>query len=89
MCNVVHYRSLTRTSRNQNDRIAPEVGLCYPRAPAWCPYRLQFYFNGHNWLASEMRQKGVQFEAFDNSHSILTVSSDTNREAAISLFLRP
>lgn len=26
-------------------------GLCYLRVPTWCPFRLQCYFNGHNYLA--------------------------------------
>ena len=26
-------------------------GLCYLRVPTWCPFRLQFYWNGHSWLA--------------------------------------
>ena len=43
------------------------LGLCYPRAPTWCPIRLRFYFNGHNWLASKRRQKGIAFEALANS----------------------
>ena len=25
-----------------------QLGLCYLRVPTWCPFRLQFYFNGHN-----------------------------------------
>jgi hypothetical protein len=47
--------------------IDPQLGLCYLRVPTWCPFRLQFYFNGHNWLASRMRKKGIAFEALDNS----------------------
>jgi len=27
-----------------------ELGLCYIRVPTWCPFRLQFYMNGHNLL---------------------------------------
>ena len=30
----------------------PEFGLCYLRVPTWAPFSRQFYFNGHNWLAS-------------------------------------
>ena len=47
--------------------IDAQLGLCYLRVPTWCPFRLQFYFNGHNWLASKMRRKGIAFEALDNS----------------------
>ena len=32
--------------------IDAEFGLCYLRVPTWAPFRLQFYCNGHNWLAA-------------------------------------
>ena len=32
--------------------IDKNLGLCYVRLPTWCPFRLQIYFNGHNWLSS-------------------------------------
>ena len=31
--------------------IDAELGLIYLRVPTWCPFRLQFYCNGHSWLA--------------------------------------
>jgi hypothetical protein len=34
-----------------------EVGLCYLRVPTWCPFRLQFYGNGHSWLARQLTQR--------------------------------
>lgn len=43
------------------------LGLCYLRVPTWAPFRLQFYFNGHNWLASQLRQKKIGFELQDNA----------------------
>lgn len=43
------------------------LGLCYLRVPTWAPFRLQFYFNGHNWLASHLKQKGIGFELQDNA----------------------
>jgi len=33
----------------------------------WCPFRLQFYFNGHAWLAAQLKQKGQAFELLDNA----------------------
>ena len=42
-------------------------GLCYLRVPTWCPFRLQFYFNGHNWLASELKKRGVAYQLVDNA----------------------
>ena len=47
--------------------IHEQLGLCYLRVPTWCPFRLQFYFNGHAWLAAQLKQKGVAFELFDNA----------------------
>ena len=43
------------------------LGLCYLRVPTWLPFRLQFYFNGHNWLASELRRAGISFQMADNA----------------------
>ena len=37
--------------------IDPELGLCYLRVPTWAPFRLQFYFNGHNWLARRLQKR--------------------------------
>ena len=34
--------------------IDEDLGLCYLRVPTWCPFRLQFYFNGHSWLARQL-----------------------------------
>ena len=36
----------------------PRLGLVYVRVPTWLPFRLQMYFNGHNWLASRLRRAG-------------------------------
>jgi hypothetical protein len=43
------------------------LGLGYLRVPTWLPFRLQFYFNGHNWLASELRRAGISFQMADNA----------------------
>lgn len=47
--------------------IDEELGLCYLRVPTWCPFRLQFYFNGHSLLASQLKRKGIAFELLDNA----------------------
>jgi hypothetical protein len=44
-----------------------QLGLCYLRVPTWCPFRLQFYFNGHAWLANKLRAKDIQFKTVDNA----------------------
>ena len=49
--------------------IDPEFGLCYLRVPTWAPFRLQFYCNGHNWLASQLQQAGITCQQLDNTFS--------------------
>jgi DNA-binding transcriptional ArsR family regulator len=46
--------------------IDPVLGLCYLRVPTWCPFRLQFYFNGHNWLKRQLARRGIACELIDN-----------------------
>ena len=47
--------------------IHEEFGLCYLRVPTWAPFRLQFYCNGHNWLARELAKEGIAFRQCDNT----------------------
>jgi DNA-binding MarR family transcriptional regulator len=47
--------------------IDKELGLCYLRVPTWCPFRLQFYFNGHNWLAHQLDKAGIGYRLLDNA----------------------
>lgn len=47
--------------------IDEELGLCHLRVPTWCPFRLQFYFNGHNHLASQLKSDGIDFTMRDNA----------------------
>lgn len=47
--------------------IDAELGLCYLRVPTWCPFRLQFYLNGHAWLATQLTQRGIAYELRDNA----------------------
>lgn len=42
-------------------------GLCYLRVPTWCPFRLQFYCNLHNWLARQLDQAGIPYRLLDNA----------------------
>lgn len=35
--------------------------------PTWCPFRLQFYFNGHNWLANQLKERGIAYKLLDNA----------------------
>ncbi len=47
--------------------IDAELGLCYLRVPTWSPFRLQFYCNGHNWLAKQLTKAGIEFTQCDNT----------------------
>lgn len=58
----------------------PELGLCYMRVPTWCPFRLQFYFNGHNWLAKQLDKAQIGYELVDNA---LTYIEDFEKAQAI------
>lgn len=44
-----------------------DLGLCYVRVPTWLPCRLQIYFNGHNWLAGQLRKLGIGHQLLDNA----------------------
>lgn len=44
-----------------------ELGLGYVRVPTWLPCRLQVYFNGHNWLASLLQRRNIEFQLMDNA----------------------
>jgi hypothetical protein len=46
--------------------INTELGLCYLRVPTWAPFRLQFYFNGHNKMAAQLGKKGIDAAMLDN-----------------------
>lgn len=46
--------------------IDEEFGLCYLRVPTWAPFRVQFYCNGHNWLAQQLAKRDLAFTLADN-----------------------
>jgi len=43
------------------------LGLVYLRVPTWCPFRLQFYCNGHSWLAKALTSRGIGYTMADNA----------------------
>lgn len=47
--------------------IDEEIGLCYLRVPTWCPFRLQFYCNGHSWLETRLLFHGIGYAMADNA----------------------
>ena len=42
-------------------------GLIYLRVPTWSPFRLQFYCNGHSWLAHKLSAEGIGYTMADNA----------------------
>jgi hypothetical protein len=44
-----------------------KFGLVYLRVPTWAPFRLQFYCNGHSWLACKLTAKGIGYSMADNA----------------------
>lgn len=51
--------------------IDDQLGLGYVRVPTWCPFRLQVYINGHNLLASELKNAGINYTMIDNAFDSL------------------
>ena len=43
-----------------------EYSLCYLRITTWAPFRLQFYFNGHDWLYLSMAKEAIKYRKADN-----------------------
>jgi hypothetical protein len=44
-----------------------KFGLVYLRVPTWAPFRLQFYCNGHSWLACKLTAQGIGYTMADNA----------------------
>jgi hypothetical protein len=44
-----------------------QFGLIYLRVPTWAPFRLQFYCNGHSWLARKLTANGIGYTMADNA----------------------
>jgi hypothetical protein len=42
-------------------------GLIYLRVPTWAPFRLQFYCNGHSWLARRLSAEAIGYTMADNA----------------------
>lgn len=58
------------------------LGLCYLRVPTWCPFRLQFYCNGHNVLAHRLHQAGIGATLLDNAFVQIADFAQANQLAA-------
>lgn len=49
-----------------------EFGLCHLRIPTYLPFRLQFVFNGHNYLSSKLNKARIKHHMDDNSFDDLS-----------------
>ena len=43
------------------------LGLMHVRLQTWAPFTCQVYVNGHDYVARQLRQKGIVFEQVDNA----------------------
>jgi len=41
--------------------------ICYLRVPTCCPFRLQFYCNGHSWPENKLIANGIDYAMADNA----------------------
>jgi hypothetical protein len=44
-----------------------ELGLMHVRLQTWAPFTCQVYANGHDYVARQLKQKGIAFEQIDNA----------------------
>jgi len=44
-----------------------ELGLIHVRLQTWAPFTCQVYANGHDYVARELKKKGIAFEQVDNA----------------------
>lgn len=58
-----------------------ELGLTYLRIPTWAPFRLQLYFNGHDWLERQMKREGIRFKKKDNTFTHISDFEKANELA--------
>lgn len=45
----------------------PEFGFMHVRVQSWFAFDVQVYINGREWLAVQMKRRGVGFERYDNT----------------------
>lgn len=58
-----------------------DYGLCFMRVPTIAPYKIDFYYNGHNWLERKMKKRGLQYQKTDNA---FTYTEDFNEVQKLS-----
>jgi hypothetical protein len=56
-----------------------EFGLCFMRVPTIAPYKIDFYFNGHNWLETKLKKKGIPYQKADNAFTDIADFEEAQR----------
>jgi hypothetical protein len=56
-----------------------EFGLCFMRVPTIAPYKVDFYFNGHNWLETKLRKRGIPYQKADNAFTHIADFAEAQR----------
>jgi hypothetical protein len=45
----------------------PHFGLLHVRLQTWCPFTIQVYVNGHEWLARQLDHRGLRYRKLENA----------------------
>jgi len=56
-----------------------EFGLCFIRVPTIAPYKIDFYFNGHNWLEAKLLKSGISYQKADNAFTYIENFEEAQR----------
>jgi hypothetical protein len=59
--------------------IDKELGLLHVRLQTWAPFTCQVYANGHDYVARQLRQKGIPFVQVDNAFVELSAPAAAQR----------
>ena len=58
-----------------------ELGLIHVRLQTWAPFTCQVYANGHDYVARQLKKKGIAFEQVDNAFMHLDDPGAAQRSA--------
>jgi hypothetical protein len=58
-----------------------DLGLMHVRLQTWAPFTCQVYVNGHDYMARQLKKKGIAFEQVDNAFVQLSDPAAAQRSA--------
>jgi hypothetical protein len=61
--------------------IDKDLGLMHVRLQTWAPFTCQVYVNGHDYLARQLKKKGIRFQQNDNAFVDLSDPATAQRSA--------